>query len=258
MACVAQRGGLRRSPEAADFSRRFPPRFTQDFTQHLIELRRRIISILVVFGAVTILSYPLAQPILLKAKSDLLGGVSLVILEPQEAVVAYVNVSMLIGLLLTLPLITYHMWAFMAPGLLAKEKKMVAYLVVPSVLMFLAGVAFGYFILLPLAFRILLSSAEPLATPMLSLGSVISFSVTILAALGLLFQMPLVSAALSKLGVLKASTLSKYRRHAIVLIVLVAGIITPDPTIIPQLILSVPMILLFELSIWTSRLAGGG
>lgn len=227
------------------------------FTEHLAELRRRLVSVVVLFVLATIVSYPLAQPLLAKVKSDLLDGVPLVILEPQEAVVAYVNVSMLIGFALTLPALTYHMWAFISPALMAREKRMTLYLIAPSALLFALGVAFGYLILLPLAFRILLAEAMPLASPMLSLGSVVSFITTLLFALGVVFQMPLVTAALAKLGVLKARTLGEYRRHVIVLIVLAAGIITPDPTIVPQLILSVPMILLYELGIFTAKLAGG-
>jgi sec-independent protein translocase protein TatC len=227
------------------------------FLEHLAELRRRLISVTALFVVATIVSYPLSQPILSKVKSDLLGDIPLVIIEPQEAMVAYVYVSMFFGFALMLPAITYNVWAFISPALLASEKRMVLYLVAPSVLLFLIGVSFGYFLLLPLALRVLIAGAAPLASPMLSLGSVVSFITTILLALGVVFQIPLVTAALSKMGLLKAKTLSKYRRHVMVLIVLAAGIITPDPTIIPQLMLSVPMLLLYELGIITSRLAGG-
>jgi sec-independent protein translocase protein TatC len=227
------------------------------FTGHLAELRRRLIAVCAVYALATVLSYPLAKPLLLKIRSDLLGGVPLVVIEPQEAVVAYVNVSMLIGLALALPAIAYHVWAFIAPGLAGRERKTLLCLVAPSAAMFIAGVGFGYYILLPVAFSFLLAEAALLATPMISLGSALSFITSVLAALGLVFQMPLVSAGLARLGVLRAQTLANHRRHAIVAIVLVAGIITPDPSVVPQLILSVPMIALYEAGIWTARLAGG-
>jgi sec-independent protein translocase protein TatC len=186
-----------------------------------------------------------------------LGGIPLVIIEPQEAVVAYVNVSILIGCLITLPVFTYNMWAFIAPALMKREKTLILCLVAPSVLMFLLGVAFGYVILLPAALRFMIDEAAPLATPMISLGSAISLITSMLLALGIVFQWPLITAALGRLGIVKAGSLSAYRRHAIVLIVLLAGIITPDPSIVPQLILSVPMVMLYELGILTSKIAGG-
>lgn len=225
--------------------------------EHLLEFRRRLIVVLVFLALATVLSYPLAQTLLMKIKSDLMPGVNLVIIEPQEAVISYINVSILLGFTFTSPVIAYNLWAFIAPGMLRREKRMLAYVVLPSVALFLAGMAFGYFILLPMAFRLLLDSAAPLATPMISLGAAVSFITTILLALGLVFQMPLIAAILARIGVLKHSTLSNYRRHAIVLIILLAGIITPDPTPIPQIILSVPMIILYELSIYSAKLAGG-
>jgi sec-independent protein translocase protein TatC len=182
----------------------------------------------------------------------------MIMIGPQEALMAYVNVSILIAFALTLPVITYHMWAFIAPGLLKKEKMMLAYLVIPSVALFVIGVSFGYFILLPIILRFLIASAVPLAIPMLSLESTFSFIVTILLALGLVFQLPLITAALTKLGVIRPKTLTGNRRHAIVLLFLAAGIITPDPTVVPQIILAVPLILLYEIGILTSKLAGGG
>ena len=212
---------------------------------------------MIVFFIVAVASYPLAGPVLLKMKSDLLGDVPLVIIDPTEAVVAYVNVSILIGFILTLPVSIYHLWAFLNPALRRQERKMILYLIVPSVAMFLAGVAFGYFILVPMALRLLIFESYPLATPMLSLGSTISFISTLLLALGIVFQWPLITAALGRFGLVKSRTLAEYRRHSIVLIVLAAGIITPDPTIVPQLILSVPMMLLYELGIITSKVAGG-
>ncbi|MFH1055512.1 MAG: twin-arginine translocase subunit TatC [Candidatus Altiarchaeota archaeon] len=227
------------------------------FTEHLIEFRRRLIVVLAFLIAATVLSYPLAQPLLLKMKEDLLGGINLVIIEPQEAVMAYFSVSLLLGFTFTLPVLTYHLWAFIAPGLLKQERRMLAYLIIPSVFMFLIGVAFGYYVLLPVALKFLLASAEPLATPMISLGSATSFITSLLLALGVVFQLPLITAALSRLGVLDYRTLARYRRHVIVLIFLIAGIITADPGFVTQTLLAVPMVLLYEVGILTSRVAGG-
>ncbi len=141
----------------------------ESFTAHLAEFRRRMLSSLAVFLLATLLSYPLAQPLLIRIKSDLLGGLPLIVIDPTEAVVAYVNVSILIGFLLSLPVFTYHMWAFISPALARSERRMILQFVIPSAVMFLAGVSFGYFVLVPLALRFLLDGIAPLATPMLSL-----------------------------------------------------------------------------------------
>lgn len=224
--------------------------------EHLAELRRRIILVLAVFAVSALLSYPVSKPILSIVKDDLLADVDLVVLGPQEAILTYVKVSLLIGFSVALPFITYHAWAFIAPGLLKRERRLIAYLVLPSAFLFLAGVAFGYFVLLPVALTFLVASASGLAEPMLSLSATFGFIATVLFALGVIFQLPLVTAALTKLGVLDAGTLTKYRRHAIVLILLAAALIT-DPSIITQLLLAVPMLLLYEAGILTSKLMGG-
>jgi sec-independent protein translocase protein TatC len=231
---------------------------SESFRGHLTELRRRLVFVTVLFFLSSVLSYPLAQPLLMKVKADLFGGMPLVILDPQEAVMAYVKVSMLLGFALTLPALAYHAWAFVAPGLLADEKRLIAYLLAPSAALFLLGAAFGYFIVLPVALGFLIESARPLATPMISLDAAMSFVVFILFALGVVFQIPLVTWALARLRVLSAAQLARYRRHAIVLIFLAAGIITPDPSPVTQTILAVPMVLLYEVGIFAAKAAGGG
>ncbi|MBD3389197.1 MAG: twin-arginine translocase subunit TatC [Candidatus Altiarchaeales archaeon] len=225
-------------------------------TEHLKELRRRLISVLSVFAIAAILSYPISPSLLSRAKADLLGDLDLVVLGPQEALMIYVKVSVLLGFAFTMPVLTYHVWAFISPGLLKKEKEFIAYLVLPSALLFASGLLFGYYALLPVALKFLIASAQPLATPMLSLDHTFTFIVSILLALGVIFQLPLVTAALARLGLLDSRALSRYRRHSIVVILLVSAMVT-DPSVVTQLLLAVPMIILYEVGIFTSKLAGG-
>jgi sec-independent protein translocase protein TatC len=230
----------------------------QPFADHLAELRRRLITVLALYMLIAVLSYPLAKPLLSRMKADLLPGAHLIIVDPQEAVMSYIKASLLIAFALTLPVTAYHAWAFAAPALLRDEKRLIAYLIVPSTIMFAAGAAFGYLILLPVALGFLIGEAEPLATPMLSMDAAFSFITFILLAMGLVFQLPLVCAALAKLGVLTPARLSHYRRHAIVLIFLASGIITPDPSPVTQALLAAPMMVLYELGILAAKIAGGG
>jgi sec-independent protein translocase protein TatC len=228
----------------------------EPFIGHLEELRHRLISCLAILALGTVISYPLAKPLLLRMKHDLMGAIPLVIIDPTEAVVAYVNVSFVLGFLLALPAMAYQFWAFIWPALFKRERRALLYLVVPSVSLFFLGLSFGYFFLIPTTLDFMIGEAAPLATPMVSLAAAASLISNLLLALGIVFQWPLISAALARIGVLGADDLARYRRHAIVLIVLVAGIITPDPTIVPQLVLSIPMIALFEAGILTARMAG--
>lgn len=223
----------------------------------MTELKRRLLAVLALLAFASVASYPLAQPLLLKVKGDLFPGVRLVILQPQEAIITYLKTSILIGFAFTLPAITYHLWAFLAPGLLKDEKRMVTTLVIPSAIMFVTGAAFGYYLLLPATLGFLIDSAAPLAEPMISLDEAVSFVTFILAALGMVFQMPLASWALARLGAVSSGDLAAYRRHAIVLIFLAAGVITPDPSPITQILLALPMMLLYEASIISAKLAGG-
>ena len=228
------------------------------FTEHLAALRRRLIIVVLLFALASALSYPLSAPLLIRMKADLLPGVTLVILDPLEAVTAYVTVSMALGFALTLPVIIYHFWSFLSPGLMRDERRLLLYLVLPSSVLFCLGACFGYFVLLPVALGFLVGEAAPLATPMISLGSFISFVSFSVISLGIIFQMPLISAALAKMGVLTHRHLSAYRRHAIVVLFLAAGILTPDPSPVTQALLAVPMLALYESSIATARLVGGG
>ncbi len=223
----------------------------------MAELRRRLLAVLALLAFASLVSYPLAQPLLLKAKEDLFPGVRLVILQPQEAIVTYLKTSILIGFALTLPAMTYHLWAFLAPGLLRDERRMATALVIPSAVLFAAGIAFGYCLLLPATIGFLIGSAAPLAEPMISLDEAASFVTFILAALGLVFQMPLATWALARLGAVTPGGLAAYRRHAVVLIFLASGLITPDPGPLTQILLAMPMMLLYEAGILSAKLAGG-
>lgn len=225
------------------------------FLGHLVELRRRVLVVLVFLFFASILSYPLAPAILNRVKADLLSGVSLVVLSPMEALMVYIKVSLAAGFVLTLPVFVYQVWAFVSPALGRKEKKMLFYVILPSVFLFLIGAFFGYFILLPITLKFLVDTASYVATPMFSLDETISFIVSIILLLGLVFQLPLVTAVLSRLGLVTPDALRSGRRYSIVLIFIVAAAVTADPSAVTQILVAVPMVFLYEVGVWTAKLA---
>ncbi|MFH1126049.1 MAG: twin-arginine translocase subunit TatC, partial [Candidatus Altiarchaeota archaeon] len=221
---------------------------------HLGELRRRLWISVIVFVLASVFSYPLASYIIQIMKEDLMGGVTLVILSPLEAVSVKVKISLLVGFILSLPVLAYEFWSFLSPGLKAGERRFLAVSLLPSILLFLTGVLFAYRVLLPTAIRLMLDEAYPVAVPMLSLGETFSFVLFVLFSTGVSFQLPLVVVALSRIGILDYRMLSSTRKYAIVGIFIFAAAVTPDPTMVSQMLVAVPMLLLYEVSIQLSRL----
>ncbi|MCX6695392.1 MAG: twin-arginine translocase subunit TatC [Candidatus Altiarchaeota archaeon] len=231
----------------------------KDFSvlEHLEELRRRVLVSLAVVVFAAIFCYPLSGLVLSFMQDSLFFGqniVSFVVISPLEAVSVKVKASLLMAFTITSPVIFYEFWAFVGPALSIKEKRMLAYAFIPALLLFLTGVSFAYLILLPLSFSFLISEAAPLATPMLSLSETFDFMLFVLFSTGVSFELPLVIGVLTKVGLIDHKVLSAYRRHVIVLVFLAAGIVTPDPTLFSQVILAVPLVLLYEAGVLVSRL----
>ncbi len=215
---------------------------------HLEELRRRVIGTIVPFFVLSFVSYPLAPQVLSKVKADLFPNIDLIITGPAEAVMTYLWTSALIAATLTFPLACYHVWAFMAPGLVRDERSLILRIVGPSFALLLLGMSFAYLVLLPIAIKYLIQAARPLAIPLLSMQETYTFVLSTVFACGLMFQIPLISWGLSRLGVVDAKSLAYYRRHVVVLCLLVAAVVT-DPSPVTQVLLAAPMMVLYELGI---------
>jgi sec-independent protein translocase protein TatC len=165
------------------------------------------------------------------------------------------KVAFVAGLILASPFVLYQIWAFVAPGLYQKEKKYVVPFVLGGTVFFALGVLFGYFVALPVGFKFLLGYATDFIKPMPSMKEYLSFSIKFLLAFGLVFEFPVVLVLLSRIGVVDARTLARQRKYAILLIFVFAAVLTP-PDIVSQVIVALPMIGLYELSILLSRLFG--
>jgi sec-independent protein translocase protein TatC len=228
-------------------------------TEHLVELRIRLTRSLIALGIgfagcyyfkdriFDIVTRPLTQ--VLPENSYL------IYIGLTEAFFTYMKVAFFASLIITSPFILYQIWKFIAPGLLPKERKYVVPFVISSSLLFIAGVLFGYFIVLPPAFKFFVSFNNQYLQAMLSFKDYLSLFVTFLLGFGLSFELPIFIFFLTKLGIVNAKMLSKQRRYAILLIFIVAAVLTPSPDALSQILMAIPLMFLYEISIFVSKFA---
>lgn len=229
------------------------------FLEHLEELRWRLIkSILgIVVGSIIcgIFADFLMNNFLLAPALKTNPPMLLINLKPYGQMLLYMKVVLSCGLILSIPFTLYQFWKFFEPGLMPNEKRYVSLAVFFSSLCFLTGIAFAYYIMLPTALEFFVSFGTTAISNNISVEEYFGFIISIMLAAGFIFELPVISFLLSKLGILKPSFMRKYRKHAIVLILLTAGILTPSPDITSQLLLGVPFFILYELSIFISKMA---
>ncbi len=228
-------------------------------TSHLQELRKRLIHSFIAIGVGFVVCYALKEPLfdilavpLLKVMPE--GG-SLIFTSVAEAFFTYMKVAFLAGIILTSPFVLYQIWAFVAPGLYQKEKKYVIPFVLGGSLFFALGVFFGYYVTIPIGFKFLLGYATDFIKPMPTMKEYLSFSIKFLLIFGLVFEFPVVLVLLSRIGVVNAKTLARQRKYAILLIFVFAAVMTP-PDIISQVLMALPLMGLYELGIFLSKIFG--
>jgi len=229
------------------------------FTAHLEELRQRLIvcSIAILIGFC--IAYGFKEQlfhILMKPLIAAMGkGEELIFTGLAEAFFTYLKVAFLGGLMLSSPVIIYEFWMFVAPGLYAEERRLMLPVVFLSSFFFIGGALFGYFIVFPLGFEFFLAFADENIQAMPSMKEYLSFSATMLLAFGVVFELPLVIIFLARLGVVSVEFLRKNRKYAILLIFIVAAILTP-PDVISQIMMAIPLMILYEVSIVGSKIFG--
>jgi sec-independent protein translocase protein TatC len=228
-------------------------------TAHLQELRKRLILSFVAIGVGFFVCYAfkellfdiLAAPLL---KVMPIGG-SLIFTSVAEAFFTYMKVAFIAAVILVSPFILYQIWAFVAPGLYQKEKRYVVPFVLGGSIFFAMGILFGYYVAIPTGFKFLLGYATDFIKPMPSMKEYLSFSIKFLLAFGLVFEFPVVLVLLAKIGVIDAKMLARQRKYAILLIFVFAAVMTP-PDIVSQVIMALPLMGLYELSILLSKFFG--
>ncbi|MEW6511383.1 MAG: twin-arginine translocase subunit TatC [Bacteroidota bacterium] len=239
------------------------------FLDHLEELRWRIVRALlgIVAGMIIcwvfidwIMDGVLLRPITI-LNSSLSPGqqpIHLQNLKPFGQLFLYMQVAIVGGVLLSLPYILYQFWAFIAPGLMPRERKYIKWIVFFSTFCFLAGVAFSYFLMLPAALQFFAGFGTPVIQNNIAINEYMNFVISVMLAAGVVFELPMVSWFLSKLGILTPAFMRHYRKHSIVVIFVLAAFLTPGTDPVSQVLLAVPLIALYEISIWISAWAWRG
>lgn len=238
-----------------DFSEEQASFLAMPFLDHLEELRKRLLKALLAVVITTGLALYFSKDIMLWFIEPL-GDTKLHVTEVMGSFMAYFKLGLVIGIIASIPVIFYQLWAFVAPGLYPKEKRMVLPFVSSATMLFLGGAAFCYFWVLPWSLQFLIGLSGDLFNPIITINSYITFAGLMILAFGLCFEMPVLAYALGKIGLLSSSFLIRGRKIAIVVILLVAAILTPTPDIFTQLLLAVPMYLLYEVSIVVVKFTG--
>lgn len=221
---------------------------------HLEEFRRRLIVILIAVSLTSIFSFFLSDPLLRFVVSPIEQSIdSLYFFSPHEAFMTKVKLSLVTGLILSLPVVFYQLWKFVSPGLYPSEQKKVLPLVLISTALFLLGIAFAYYGMIPLALNFFLNFQTDFLMPLISIGSYISFFLSFILVFGMMFELPVILVGLIALGVLKTQLLVAQRKTAVVVIFVLAAVLTPTVDLVTQFLLAFPLWILFELSIWIGR-----
>jgi len=229
------------------------------FTGHLEELRRRLIICFIAVGVAFAGCYLFKERLFSILMDPLVRvmepGQNLVFTGLPEAFFTYLKVSFLAAIMAASPVILYQFWLFVAPGLYDKEKRLLIPIVVLSSIFFVGGALFGYFVVFPYGFKFFLGFATEIIRPLPSMKEYLSFSSKLLIAFGLVFELPLIITFLAKLGIVTVPFLKKNRKYALLLFFVGAAILTP-PDVVTQVMMAMPLMVLYEVSIIGARIFG--
>ena len=221
-------------------------------TEHLEELRYRVLVSLLALVAGGVVAWRMV-PHAIAVLASMAGR--LVVTSPAEAFTGYLKLLLVVDLVLAGPVILAQAWLYVVPALYPHERQLAVRVGPAAVALFLAGVVFGYLALYPVALRFLLTQAGPGVVPAISFSRLLSFLLGLTVPLGLLFEMPLVSYVLARMGLLSAQLLQQKRRWAILAAFTVSAVLTPTVDPISQTIMAGPLVALYELSIRTATWA---
>lgn len=218
---------------------------SEAFVEHLAELRKQLIkgiAIFIVFFIIVLSTVNLWLPYVTR-------GHKLVILGPLEVIKFYMSVSTTLALGLSLPFLMHFVWTFIKPGLKDNEKGFLGLYSPVMLVLFVIGIAFGYFVLHPLSYDFLVGIGKSNFNVMISASQYMSFLIMTTVPVGLMFELPIIAMFLSTIGILTSETVKKTRKWAYVIMAVLSALITPSPDFFSQIILLIPMILLYEISI---------
>lgn len=223
--------------------------------EHITELRKRLVIVVVFFFLAVIAGFLLSGPIIKylqhtdEAKSLTLNAFNL-----TDPLMVYMKFAFIIAFVITSPIILYQLWSFVSPGLSEKERKVTLSYIPVSVFLFLLGLSFSYFILFPFVIDFMERISNDLdVNQVIGINEYFSFLIQLTFPFGLLFQLPVVIMFLTRLGIVTPMFLSSVRKYAYFVLLVIAALITP-PELASHLMVSIPLFVLYEISIWVSRI----
>ena len=224
------------------------------FWEHLDELRSALLKSLCAWLLATVAAFCAKDWLFEFLMRPLMPNQTLINIDVTAQFVIHIQVSLCIGLIVAFPLIIYWLYGFLAPALYVQEKRFTIFGMTGAILLFAAGVALNYFVIFPVSFRFLSNyQVTPMVENQISLSSYISLLLVLSILMGILFEVPILTWTLSKMGLLQREHLQKYRRYVFVGILILAAVITPTGDPITLLLVSIPVYLLYELSILAIR-----
>jgi sec-independent protein translocase protein TatC len=232
------------------------PEQQETFISHLVELRNRLLRSIIAIFVVLLALFPWAKEIYALVAAPLLhtlpAGSSMIATDVTGTFLVPLKVTALAAFLIALPYVLYQVWAFVAPGLYQHEKQLVLPLLVSSVLFFFLGMAFAYFIVFPWVFAFFVGYTPTGVQMMTDIDKYLTFVMWMFVAFGATFELPVAQVVLVRMGVLTIEKLKDMRRYVIVGAFVVAAVITP-PDVVSQLMLAIPMVMLYEFGIIVAR-----
>jgi len=222
---------------------------------HIEELRKRLLIIVVFFVLAVVVSFFIAQPLIKWIQhASVAQEITMNAFRVTDPFKVFMQMAFVLAFIVTSPVILYQLWAFISPGLLEKERKVTLSYIPVSVTLFLAGVLFSYFVLFPFVIRFMLGlSGNMEIQTTIGINEYFQFLFQITIPFGVLFQLPIVVLFLTRLGIVTPSLLKKIRKYAYFVLIVIAAFITP-PDVISHMMVTVPLLLLYEISIWISNI----
>jgi sec-independent protein translocase protein TatC len=220
------------------------------FTEHLRELRNRLLISIAIVGGISVLLFWPSQFVIKWMMDQYFHGIRLHAFGPAEVIITELKFSVIGGVVIGLPILLQQLWLFVVPAVNPRTRRMVYSFIVPSFLLALTGLAFAHFIVIPRVIAALLGITNEVAEATFGIDSTLNFVMILLALFALIFQLPIILIGLARLGIVNAPMLQKYRRHAFFGMIVVGGIAAPDGNPLTMLMLALPMYVLYEISIW--------
>ena len=223
------------------------------FIEHLEELRKRVIKCIIGVSVGFIVSYIYSKELFSLLMRPLIlilpkTQKQLVFTNPIQPFMVYLKVALIVGVFISSPLILFQLWRFISPGLYKNERKYSFAFLLLSIIFFIGGTSFGYFILLPISFSFLLKFAEGLI-PMITINDALSLISWLLFGLGICFELPVFLLLMAKMGIISLQTITKNRKYAFLISFVVSAVVTPTPDLFTQCTLAIPLYILYEISI---------